>query len=105
MAHANPRLTPAGGRTLVRRISAQPRRPIARIAHRRLPLVGSLPAARPGRLARPASIPAHRFGRTAIRLEQPSLRLRRPERLGPVRIAARMQLRPLPCIGCWSAKS
>lgn len=33
MAHANARLTPAGRLTLVRRIAAQPRRPIAHIAH------------------------------------------------------------------------
>ena len=33
MAHANARLTPAGRLTLVRRISVQPRRPIAHIAH------------------------------------------------------------------------
>jgi hypothetical protein len=33
MAHANARLTPAGRLTLVQRISAQPRRPIAHIAH------------------------------------------------------------------------
>ena len=33
MAHANARLTPAGRLTLVQRISVQPRRPIAHIAH------------------------------------------------------------------------
>jgi hypothetical protein len=33
MAHANARLTPAGRLILVRRIAAQPRRPIAHIAH------------------------------------------------------------------------
>jgi transposase-like protein len=33
MAHANARLTPAGRLTLVQRIAAQPRRPIAHIAH------------------------------------------------------------------------
>jgi transposase-like protein len=33
MAHANARLTPAGRLTLVGRIVAQPRRPIAHIAH------------------------------------------------------------------------
>jgi hypothetical protein len=33
MAHANARLTPAGRLTLVGRIAAQPRRPIAHIAH------------------------------------------------------------------------
>jgi hypothetical protein len=33
MAHANARLTPAGRLVLVGRIAAQPRRPIAHIAH------------------------------------------------------------------------
>jgi transposase-like protein len=33
MVHANARLTPAGRLTLVGRIAAQPRRPIAHIAH------------------------------------------------------------------------
>jgi transposase-like protein len=33
MAHANARLTPAGRLTLVGRIAAHPRRPIAHIAH------------------------------------------------------------------------
>jgi transposase-like protein len=33
MAHANARLTPAGRLTLVGRIAAQPRRPIAHVAH------------------------------------------------------------------------
>jgi transposase-like protein len=33
MAHANARLTPAGRLTLVGRIAAQPRRPIAHLAH------------------------------------------------------------------------
>src|SRR5215208_7936870 len=33
MAHANARLTPTGRLTLVGRIAAQPRRPIAHIAH------------------------------------------------------------------------
>ena len=35
MGHANARLTPAGRLTLVGRIAAQPRRPIAHIAHER----------------------------------------------------------------------
>ena len=33
MAHANARLTPAGRLILVGRLAAQPRRPIAHIAH------------------------------------------------------------------------
>ena len=33
MSHAHARLTPAGRRLLVERINAQPRRPVAHIAH------------------------------------------------------------------------
>ena len=99
MAHANARLTPAGRLTLVRRIVAQPRRPIAHIAHEmgisratasrwwaRYQQLGQA-----GLVDRP-SIPAHSPRRTAARLEQRILRLRRRERLGPARIAARLGL-------------
>ena len=99
MAHANARLTPAGRLTLVGRIAAQPRRPIAHIAHEmgisrttayrwwgRYQQLGQA-----GLVDRP-SVPAHSPRRTPARLEQRILRLRRRERLGPARIAARVQL-------------
>ena len=90
MAHANARLTPAGRLTLVGRIAAQPRRPIAHIAHEmgvsrttayrwwaRYQQLGQA-----GLVDRP-SIPVHSPRRTAARLEERILRLRRRERLGP----------------------
>ena len=99
MAHANARLTPAGRLTLVGRIAAQPRRPIAHIAHEmgvsrttayrwwsRYQQLGQA-----GLVDRP-SIPVHSPRRTAARLEERILRLRRRERLGPARIAARLGL-------------
>ena len=99
MAHANARLTPAGRLILVGRIAAQPRRPIAHIAHEmgvsrttayrwwaRYQQLGQA-----GLVDRP-SIPLHSPRRTAARLEQRILRLRRRERLGPARIAARLGL-------------
>jgi transposase InsO family protein len=99
MAHANARLTPAGRLTLVGRIAAHPRRPIAHIAHEmgvsrttayrwwgRYQQLGQA-----GLVDRP-SIPAHCPRRTAARLEERILRLRRRERLGPARIAARLGL-------------
>ena len=97
MAHANARLTPAGRLTLVQRISVQPRRPIAHIAHEmgisrttayrwwaRYQQLGQA-----GLVDRP-SIPLRSPRRTADRLEQRILRLRQHERLGPARIAARL---------------
>jgi transposase InsO family protein len=97
MAHANARLTPAGRLTLVGRIAAHPRRPIAHIAHEmgvsrttayrwwtRYQQLGEA-----GLVDRP-SIPMRSPRRTAARLEQRILRLRRRERLGPARIAARL---------------
>jgi transposase-like protein len=99
MAHANARLTPAGRLTLVGRIAAQPRRPIAHIAHEmgvsgttayrwwgRYQQLGEA-----GLVDRP-SIPLRSPRRTAARLEERILRLRRRERLGPARIAARLGL-------------
>jgi transposase-like protein len=99
MAHANARLTLAGRLTLVGRIAAQPRRPIAHIAHEmgvsrttayrwwaRYQQLGQA-----GLVDRP-SIPLHSPRRTAARLEERILRLRRRERLGPARIAARLQV-------------
>src|SRR5215211_1663449 len=99
MAHANARLTPAGRLILVGRIAAQPRRPIAHIAHEmgvsrttayrwwdRYQQLGQA-----GLVDRP-SIPAHSPRRTAASLEQRILGLRRRERLGPARIAARLGL-------------
>ena len=99
MAHANARLTPAGRLTLVGRIAAHPRRPIAHIAHEmgisrttayrwwaRYQQLGQA-----GLVDRP-SIPLHSPKRTAARLEQRILRLRRRERLGPARIAARLHV-------------
>jgi transposase-like protein len=97
MAHANARLTPAGRLTLVGRIATQPRRPIAHIAHEmgvsrttayrwwtRYQQLGEA-----GLVDRP-SIPLRSPRRTAARLEERILRLRRRERLGPARIAARL---------------
>ena len=97
MAHANARLTPAGRLTLVERITAQPRRPIAHIAHEmgvsrttayrwwtRYQQLGQA-----GLVDRP-SIPLRSPRRTPTRLEQRILRLRRRERLGPARIAAHL---------------
>jgi hypothetical protein len=96
MAHANARLTPAGRLTLVGRIAANragrsltsPTR-WASLAHRR-PLVGPRPAAGRGRPGRSAQHPLRSPRRTAARLEERILRLRRRERLGPARIAARL---------------
>ena len=97
MAHANARLTRVGRLTLVQRIAAQPRRPIAHIAHEmgisrttayrwwsRYQQLGQA-----GLVDRP-SVPAHSPRRTAVRLEQRIIGLRRRERLGPARIAARL---------------
>src|SRR5215204_2646267 len=97
MAHANARLTPAGRLTLVGRIAAQPRRPIAHIAHEmgvsrttayrwwtRYQQLGEA-----GLVDRP-SIPLRSPRRTAARLEERILRLRQHERLGPARIATRL---------------
>jgi transposase-like protein len=99
MAHANARLTPAGRLVLVGRIAAQPRRPIGHIAHEMG--VSRTTASRwwgryqqlgeAGLVDRP-SVPAHSPRRTAARVEQRILRLRRRERLGPARIAARLGL-------------
>jgi hypothetical protein len=99
MAHATARLTPAGRLTLVGRIAAQPRRPIAHLAHEmgssrttasrwwgRYQQLGQA-----GLVDRP-SIPVHSPGRTPGRLEQRILGLRRRERLGPARIAARLHV-------------
>jgi transposase-like protein len=99
MAHANARLTPAGRLTLVGRIAAQPRRPIAHIAHEmgvsrttayrwwsRYQQLGET-----GLVDRP-SVPARSPRRTTARLEQRILGLRRHQRLGPARIAARVGL-------------
>ena len=79
MAHANARLTPAGRLTLVGRIAAQPRRPIAHIAHEmgisrttayrwwgRYQQLGEA-----GLVDRP-SIPLHSPKRTAARLHVPA---------------------------------
>jgi transposase-like protein len=95
MAHANARLTPAGRLTLVGRIAAQPRRPIAHIAHEmgisrttayrwwsRYQQLGEA-----GLVDRP-SVPVHSPRRTAASLEQRILRLRRRERPGPDRCSA-----------------
>jgi transposase-like protein len=99
MAHANARLTPAGRLTLVGRISVQPRRPIAHIAHE----MGISPTTayrwwaryqqfgQAGLVDRP-SIPAPSPRRTTARVERRILGLRRRERLGPARIAARLGL-------------
>jgi transposase InsO family protein len=97
MAHANARLTPAGRLTLVGRIAAHPRRPIAHIAHEmgisratasrwwsRYQQLGEA-----GLVDRP-STPHRSPHRTPAQLEQRILRLRRRERLGPVRIAGRL---------------
>src|SRR4029453_16164177 len=94
MAHANARLTPAGRLILVGRIAAQPRRPIAHIAHEMgiSRTTASRWWARYQQLGRAAlvdrpSIPLQSPRRTAAPLEQRILRLRRRERLGPGRIA------------------
>jgi transposase-like protein len=84
VAHANARLTPAGRRTLVRRIETD-RRPIAHIAHEmgiwratasrwwtRYQQLGE-----PGLVDRP-SIPVHSPRRTPARIEQRIVRLRPP---------------------------
>jgi transposase InsO family protein len=97
MAHANARLTPAGRLILVQRISAQPRRPIAHIAHE-MGISGTTACRWWGRyqqlgaagLVDRPSIPTHSPRRTTARVEQRILRLRRRERLGPARIAARL---------------
>jgi len=99
MAHANARLTPAGRLILVGRISAQPRRPIAHIAHEmgisrttadrwwaRYQQLGQA-----GLVDRP-SVPTYSPRRTAAQVEQRIITLRRRERLGPARIAARLGL-------------
>ncbi len=104
MAHANARLTPAGRLSLVVRIAARPRRPIAHIAHEmglsrttayrwwsRYQQVGE------AGLVDRSSVPLGSPRRTAARLEQRILRLRRRERLGPARIAARLHL-PAPTV-------
>jgi transposase InsO family protein len=98
MAHANARLTPAGRRILVRRIETDPR-PIAHIAHEMG--ISRATASRwwsryqefgeAGLIDRP-SIPHRSPHRTPAHLEQRILRLRRRERLGPARIAARLGL-------------
>ena len=87
MAHANARLTPAGRLTLVQRISVQPRRPIAHIAHEmgisrttayrwwgRYQQLGQA-----GLVDRP-SIPLRSPRRTTDQIEQRILRLRREVR-------------------------
>jgi transposase-like protein len=99
MAHANARLTPAGRLTLVGRITAQPRRPIVHIAHEmgvsrttayrwwsRYQQLGEA-----GLVDRP-SVPAHSPRRTAAQVEERIITLRRRQRLGPARIAARLGL-------------
>jgi transposase InsO family protein len=99
MAHANARLTPAGRLTLVRRIAARPRRPIAHIAHEmgvsrttayrwwsRYQQLGE------AGLVDRSSVPLRSPRRTAAQLEQRILRLRQRERLGPARIAAQLGL-------------
>jgi transposase-like protein len=99
MAHANARLTPAGRLTLVGRITAQPRRPIAHIAHEmgvsrttayrwwsRYQQLGEA-----GLVDRP-SVPAHSPRRTAAQVEERIITLRRRQRFGPARIAARLGL-------------
>ena len=96
MAHANARLTPAGRRTLVRRIETDPR-PIAHIAQEmgisratasrwwsRYQQLGEV-----GLVDRP-SIPYTSPNRIPAQLEQRIVRLRRRERLGPARIGARL---------------
>src|SRR4029450_12496411 len=96
MAHANARLTPAGRLTLVGRVAAQPRRPIAHIAHElgvsrttadrwwgRYRQLGQA-----GLVDRP-SVPVHSPRRTPAELEERILRLRRRERLRPGQHAPR----------------
>jgi transposase InsO family protein len=81
------------------RIAAQPRPPIAHIAHEMgisrttaYRWWGRYQQARPGRPGRPAQRPRPPPQADPARLEQRILRLRRRERLGPARIAARVQL-------------
>jgi transposase InsO family protein len=98
MAHANARLTPAGRRILVRRIQTDPR-PIAHIAHEmgisratasrwwtRYQQLGEA-----GLVDRP-STPHRSPQRTPALIERRILGLRRRERIGPVRIAARLDM-------------
>jgi transposase-like protein len=110
MAHANARLTPAGRLTLVGRIAAQPRRPIAHIAHEmgisrttayrwwgRYQQLGQA-----GLVDRP-SVPAHSpGGPRSARTAHPGVAPTRTARPGPHRRPPG-QLPPRPCIGCWSA--
>jgi transposase InsO family protein len=99
MAHATARLTPAERLILVGRIAAQPRRPITHIAHEmgvswttayrwwgRHQQLGQA-----GLVDRP-SIPLRSPRRTAARLEERIVRLRRHQRLDPASIAARLGL-------------
>src|SRR5215211_7925717 len=110
MAHANARLTPAGRLILVGRIAAQPRRPIAHIAHEmgvsrttayrwwaRYQQLGQA-----GLVDRP-STPLRSPRRTAARLEERILRLRRRERLARPASPPACSSRPRPSTGCWSA--
>jgi transposase InsO family protein len=97
MSHANARLTPAGRLTLVGRIATRPRRPIAHIAQEmgvsrttayrwwsRYQQLGEA-----GLVDRP-STPRRSPGRTTARAEEHIIQLRRGQRLGPARIAARL---------------
>jgi transposase-like protein len=90
MAHANARLTPAGRLTLVGRIAAHPRRPIAHIAHEmgisrttayrwwtRYQQLGQA-----GLVDRP-SIPLRSPRRTAARLEERILKAAPARAAGP----------------------
>jgi transposase InsO family protein len=96
VAHANARLTPAGRRILIDRVTSQPRRPVAHIAaemgisrttaYRWWARYRALGEA--GLTDRP-SIPMSSPRRTPARVEARIVRLRRRERLGPARIAAR----------------
>jgi transposase-like protein len=99
MAHANARLIPAGRLTLVQRISAQPRRPIAHIAHEMAisrtttyRWWGCYQQLGPAGLLERPSIPAHSPRRTTARVGQRIVVLSQRERLGPARIAARLGL-------------
>jgi transposase InsO family protein len=96
MSHANARLTPAGRRILVRRIETDPR-PIAHIAHEMG--ISRATASRwwtryqqfgEAGLVDRSSVPYTSPQRTPDHLERRILGLRRRERLGPVRIAARL---------------
>ena len=110
MAHANARLTPAGRLILVGRIAAQPRRPIAHIAHEmgisrttayrwwgRYQQLGQA-----GLVDRP-SVPAHRPRRTPLGSNSASSGC--ADASGSARPASppACSSRPPPCIGCWSA--